>query len=538
MSRHSIRFVWQWRRFLSSRSSLVLWMFTCLMIATANAHATALRTVALSGQPAPGIPVDTNFAFLSTPVLNDIGQTAFLAFLQGDDITIDNDHGIWLDASGRLELVARAGNQASGMPEGVNFGSFVGYPYVLNDRGDISFSASLSTFASGIWSGRVGTLEPLAVSGNAAVGTPPGVNYQLVVGPVLNNKGQVAFSSFLFGPGVTPDNYRGIWSEQSSGLMLVARTGNQAPDVPVGARFDSLGTPVMNDTGNVAFWGRLIGAVSATNEHGIWAEGPGGLKLVAREGNQAPGTAVGVRFGGEVFVFSEPVINNAGRTAFVAALTGSGVTSSNDLGIWSQGSGSLALVARSGSQAPGTENGVNFRGFRDPVLNDADQTVFEASLAGAGVDDTNDAGLWLERSGALQLIARKGSHAPGTPEDVKFGTYIPFLFPALNDAGQVAFRAFVTDGEIEVPTEDGIWATDRSARCGLLFAKVTCWRSRPATSARSLAWDFRATLAIQTAGPAGLTSWAKSYSLLISPTDPAAYSSRTPSPSPSQVHCC
>ena len=341
MSRHTIRFVWQRRRFLSSRSSLALWMFTCLLVATSNAHAAALRTVALSGQLAPGTSVDTDFAFLSTPVLNDVGQTAFLAFLDGDDITFDNDHGIWLDASGSLELVARAGNQAPGMPEGVNFGSFVGYPYVLNDRGDISFSASLSTFASGIWSGRVGTLEPLAVSGSAAVGTPPGVNYQFVFGPVLNNMGQAAFSSFLFGPGVTPDNYRGIWSEKSSGLVLVARTGNQAPDVPDGTRFDSLGIPVMNDTGNVAFWGRLIGAVSATNEHGIWAEGPGGLKLVAREGNQAPGTAVGVRFGGEISVFSEPVVHSAGRTAFVAALTGSGVTSSNDLGIWSQGSGSL-----------------------------------------------------------------------------------------------------------------------------------------------------------------------------------------------------
>jgi hypothetical protein len=470
MSGNTIRFV-QRRRFLSSRWSFAFWIVTCLAVATANAYAAGFRTVTLSGQPAPGTSVDTDFAFVSTPVLNDAGQTAFLAFLAGDDITIDNNHGIWLDTSGVLELVARAGNQAPGMPDGVNFGSFVGYPYVLNDTGTISFSASLSTFHSGIWSGRVGTLAPLAVSGDVAVGTSGGVTYQFVVGRVLNNMGQAAFSSFLVGPGITPDNYRGIWSEKSSGLTLVARTGNQAPGVPVGARFDSLGNPVLNDVGHVAFWGGLRGTVSTANENGIWADGPGGLALVAREGDPAPGTPRGVVFGGDVSVFSEPVINNTGQTAFVAGLIGIGVTSSNDLGIWSQGSGILALVARTGSHAPDTANGVNFGSFRDPVLNNEGQTVFEGSLVGTGVDDTNDAGIWLEQFGALKLIARKGSHAPGTPEGVTFGTYIPFLFPALNDAGQVAFRAFVTDGEIETPTEDGIWATDRTGALQLIVRK-------------------------------------------------------------------
>ena len=47
----------------------------------------------------------------------------------------------------------------------------------------------------------------------------------------------------------------------------------------------------------------------------------------------------------------------------MASLTGSGVDSTNNAGIWSEGSGSLALVARSGSQAPGTPSGVNFSGF-------------------------------------------------------------------------------------------------------------------------------------------------------------------------------
>ena len=48
------------------------------------------------------------------------------------------------------------------------------------------------------------------------------------------------------------------------------------------------------------------------------------------------------------------VLNDAGQTAFTAVITGS-----NNTGLWSEGAGSLALVARRGSQAPGTPSGVN-----------------------------------------------------------------------------------------------------------------------------------------------------------------------------------
>ena len=61
--------------------------------------------------------------------------------------------------------------------------------------------------------------------------------------------------------------------------------------------------------------------------------------------------------------YFSPTLNNAGQTAFFANLTGSGVDATNDLGIWSEGTGSLALVAREGSHAPGTPSGVNFNGF-------------------------------------------------------------------------------------------------------------------------------------------------------------------------------
>ena len=80
-----------------------------------------------------------------------------------------------------------------------------------------------------------------------------------------------------------------------------------------------------------------------------------------------------------------PVLNGAGQTAFYGATTDGG------LGFWSEGSGSLAPVARSGQQAPGTPAGVTFTFsnlyniLETPILNDAGHATFRSHLSGAGV---------------------------------------------------------------------------------------------------------------------------------------------------------
>ena len=49
------------------------------------------------------------------------------------------------------------------------------------------------------------------------------------------------------------------------------------------------------------------------------------------------------------------------------------------------------------------------------LLNDAGQTAFYSRLAGSGVDTSNDDGIWSERSGSLALVARSGNQAPARP---------------------------------------------------------------------------------------------------------------------------
>src|SRR5690606_15027296 len=121
-----------------------------------------------------------------------------------------------------------------------------------------------------------------------------------------------------------------------------------------------------------------------------WTGGSESLTLVALLGNEAPDTPSGVVYSG---YFSPPALNTAGHIAFGAGLHGSSVNSSNNSGIWSDRSGSLDLVLRTGSQAPGALEGVVFASHFEPlVLNSAGQIAFKGFLSGDGVDFSNSSG--------------------------------------------------------------------------------------------------------------------------------------------------
>jgi len=414
--------------------------------------------------------------FNNNLVLNGAGQTAFFGSLTGPGVTIgENEFGIWSEGGGSgLALVARTGSQAPGTDAGVNFSRFGSF--VLNATGQTAFSGVLTGTGvtslendNGIWSEGGGSgLALVARTGSQAPGTDAGVNFSFFsFSPVLNGAGQTAFWGSLTGPGVTSENNdNGIWSEGGgSGLALVARTGSQAPGTDAGVNFSGFSFLVLNGAGQTAFRGFLTGSgVSNSNTVGIWSEGGGsGLALVARTGSQAPGMDAGVNFSG----FGDPVLNGAGQTVFGGGLTGPGVDVSNDGGLWSEGGGSgLALIVRTGSQAPGTDAGVNFSGLGDPILNGAGQTAFVGFLTGAGVDGSNESGIWSEGGGSgLALVARSGNQAPGTAAGVNFSFFNGLV---LNGAGQTAFSGELTGAGVTLANDRGIWATDSTGHLYLI----------------------------------------------------------------------
>src|SRR6476659_10979103 len=80
-----------------------------LLMPVSGASAQNVRTVALAGTPAPGMPNAGSFdSFLNRPVINSAGQVAFRAHsIEGE--------GIWAERAGSsLALVARSGGLAPG----------------------------------------------------------------------------------------------------------------------------------------------------------------------------------------------------------------------------------------------------------------------------------------------------------------------------------------------------------------------------------------------------------------------------------------
>lgn len=140
-------------------------------------------------------------------------------------------------------------------------------------------------------------------------------------------------------------------------------------------------------------WTRQLVTSGNNESFGVSADGLGNVCISGFTGGSLGGPNAG--------------FNDAGQTAFAASLIGSGVDSTNNQGIWSEGSSSLALLARTGSQAPGAPSGVNYSSFSNPVINNAGRTAFLAGLTGSGVDATNNTGIWSEGSGYLALVVRR-----------------------------------------------------------------------------------------------------------------------------------
>jgi hypothetical protein len=371
-----------------------------------------------------------------------------------------NDRGIWSEGNGSLRLVAREGMPAPGTAS--YFGNQLREP-VLNDKGQVAFQANLlgSDTDASIWIGGGNLLVPIARTGD----DPPPLtddNDQFLSfdDPLLNNSGHTAFRALIHGPGIDPVagvNDRGIWSKTAAGLALVPRAGEVAPGTPIiaGANtlFTDFSSPVLNDAGEIAFRAVLVGNdVTANNMHGIWAERAGvGLRLVAREGAHAPGTDQSFA------VLGLPAFNVRGRTAFAARLLGGGN------GIWKEEIGGLQLVARNGDSVGNNSNGLVFAGFDQPLLTNLNRVAFAATLAGPDVTTgLNDRGIFIERRAGLAMVARTGDEAPGTSEGVVFAncdqTRGNHFSPVVNERGQVAFLSCLAGPGINDTNDLGLFA--------------------------------------------------------------------------------
>lgn len=350
----------------------------------------SLRLVARQGDPV----LSLNFTFDEVEPGEGLrmsagGSTYFLAGISGvSNPTIQSSGVFRFSPTAGLEFLVASSPVGSGIPVAGTSGDSFSNSLDFNEIGDIAMQTGTE----------FGPIMALYSDTGVSSIAPSGSF------PAINDNGDVVHRTGSGGGRIAVRN-------RSTSSRTVAGTNDIAPDTN-GALFRSMGfeNTFTNADGIVTFVARLSGAgIDGSNDFGIWSEGsPGGpVKLDLREGQVAEGVEAGVVWAG-FHEFTPLTFGRSGGAAVQLGLTGPGVTSTNDTGVWAgRNVAELHLVAREADQAAGTEPGTHFDEFSQAGVTVDGRGVFFAYLSGS--DPNRDQGLWAEGTdGTLRLIARTG----------------------------------------------------------------------------------------------------------------------------------
>lgn len=371
------------------------------------AKATPVYDVLLkTGDPAPCSQVAA-FDSFSQPVINDAGQVLFQAKLKHQGaVGTANDEGVWLWTTGVCECVALKGDPVPGQ--------------------------SNAAYAS-LW------LSNLR----------------------LDDGGFVTLVAMLAGPGITTSNDTCfVWGKPGI-MQVVAREDDFVPGATEGERFDDLASLeglklVTGRPGEIGFVAGWRGPTRLAVNSGIWLGPATNLQLIARDGQAAPDG------GGATFQnlqFRRVQLNRKGEVVFKAQTSDFPL----DTGIWSGTTGGLQRVLVEGGAAPAPAARYNDFAFTAVTLNSSEQYCFVAAFT--GTSPTSDTAIVAGPLTNLQIVAREGQHAPGTPAGVVF-TDLALAEPVYSDGGDIAFRATVSGPGINSSNSTAIWA----GKPGALYA--------------------------------------------------------------------
>lgn len=383
--------------------------------------------------------------FLSVPILNDDGHTAFIAN-GGGQATVVSEAG-----NTGPEVIARVGQSAPGLP-----GASITLLRISNmsETGVVSFSGGLEGTGfelsdHGLWSGGGGqNVSLISHDRGQAPGTSGAIFESSAQITRQNSSGQVALAGLLEQDVPRPID-TGIWSNRGeNGLVLVVRESDIAPGTN-GYRFNGLYSSIaLNDNGTIAFSARFLSPDGqAVSDSGIWLNSKGGFENVISTGDDIPG----IPNAKNLNVSAKIALNNSSEIAFLASyqVANEQHELEQELGLWAGTNDNLRLVANTQSQVTGLqEQKLDY--FSDVLIDGDGLVTFTGLLTG----ESNTKGIWSEsQHGVLELVAASGGIAPGTDG----ATFERLWGLAKNSSGQIVFAGslvvteetpFGPDGEL------------------------------------------------------------------------------------------
>lgn len=375
---------------------------------------------------------------LSLRGFNNSGKALF----QSNPVGATSNHALFLKDLINPANVVFARNQA--VPGGTTEVFFNTTQASLNNNGNVAFQAQLQGGPSQAgWFLGSATAPPIKI---VLEGEPAPVGGTFGIAGAnqpaqINSSNQVAFFADIIGPNAIGAF---LWTPSGSIASIV----NSNDTLPASANpIIRTFMPGASDDLLVFFALKAGGRVAAFTKP--LKPGGGQITRIFGEGDTAPG--IGGGLWGILANFG--LINDNEEVAFLTNRVVGGSPYPAGLIFTHKPGVGLEKVAATGDVAPGAAGGtftnfnVNFD--RPPArINSLGQVVFVANIAGSAGNSSRNGVFIGSASGGVQVVARMNDSSPigGAFANFNFG-----ISHALNDAGQVAFRAVSQIGSTQIP---------------------------------------------------------------------------------------
>ena len=408
---------------------------------------TRITRVLHTGDAAPGID-GAVVEWVGKAQIDAAGAVWLEGFISGPGINRSNDLVRWYGLPGELVVAVREGDQVPGLPPGVIYDDWE-LSSILGEDGTASVGAILSgpgvipdVNDKALLVGKAGALELMARAGDQAPGFPEGVilttegNYVAL----LADDGRFLTRFHLAGPGIDESNETAFWAVDDTGWHKIVQTGDAAPGTEPGVTFAWIDGVLFNNSLSIVFRGGVTGnPVDPTNDVGYWSGPPGDLQLVAREGDPAPD------LGPDVFLLlagSFPSLQGEGDVGFGGTVVGEDITQDNNDALFVGRPGELRVLAREDDQVPGLNEPLRYELPSNLIINERREAMFSGRLRG-DVEEWEDRIVMYGPYDAPRVALREGDPIRGQDPGIVFDDRL-YGIGATNDFGNAIQVAGLT----------------------------------------------------------------------------------------------
>jgi hypothetical protein len=409
----------------------------------------------------------------------------FYGTLQGEGVTNTNAEGIWLSTAEEIRPIARTGTPGdlgAYFPGGVNsvFLRYNLYGFRLSNNGEVAISAATSNSGAyaGVWVNSGATNQPIALvntSGSLGPGFGPGVEFIGVLGAgTFTDEGSMVFGASVNQSDPVEGGQKGIWRTSDDGPIPIARTNTHGPLGP-GLGGDTVMTftgASIHHTGSIIIKADFNYTTEGISGVGYLALSESGNHLLALSGTEG---ALGPQMGeGRVFSgFNTTHRLGADEILTYAVMSGNGLDSTNDEGLWRISEQSISPVAVMGSDGelgPGLGEGIVFAygpkylgigGYQvrrpfESLAGQGQTSAFVGRLSGGGFDPSESLGIFLNTASGISPIVLTqvaDGYGPGLGEHIVFTGFDDVY---INDDQSLVFQADVKN-ELNGEVVSGLW---------------------------------------------------------------------------------